>query len=141
MCCTTLSRSVMSNPLGACQAPLSTGFSREEYQNGLPSPPPGDLPNPGTEPRSPTLQADSSPSEPSGKSKNTGVDGLSLLQGSSLTQGSNPGLLHCRQILYRLSHQGSPRILEWADCSLSRGSSRPRNQPRVSCIAGQFFTS
>ena len=36
----------------ACQAPLSMGFSRQEYWSGLPCPPPGDLPNPGTEPRS-----------------------------------------------------------------------------------------
>ena len=43
--------------------------------------------------------------------QNTGVDSLSLLQGIFLTQGSNPGLLHCRQILYQLSHKGSPRIL------------------------------
>ena len=42
--------------------------------------------------------------------KNTGVGSHSLLQGIFLTQGSNLGLLHCRQILYRLSHQGSPRI-------------------------------
>ena len=39
--------------------------------------------------------------------KNTGVGSHSLLQGIFLTQGSNPGLLHCRQTLYRLSHQGS----------------------------------
>ena len=48
----------------AGQAPLSMGFSRQEYWSGLPCPPPGDLPSPGTEPRSPTLQADSLPSEP-----------------------------------------------------------------------------
>ena len=53
---------------GAHQAPLSMGFSRKEYQSGLPCPPPGIFP----------------------------------------TQGSNPGLLHCRQILYSLSHLGSP---------------------------------
>ena len=51
----------------ACQAPLSMGFSRQEYWSGLPSPPPGDLPNPVIEPTSPTLQADSLPSEPPGK--------------------------------------------------------------------------
>ena len=44
--------------------------------------------------------------------QNTGVDRLSLLQGIFPTQGSNPGLLHCRWILYELSHKGSPRILE-----------------------------
>ena len=46
-------------------------------------------------------------------SQNTGVGSLSLLQGLFPTQGSNPGLLHCRGILYQLSHRGSPRILEW----------------------------
>ena len=43
------------------------GFSRQEYWNGLPCPPPGDLPNPRIKLRSPTLQADSLPSEPPGK--------------------------------------------------------------------------
>ena len=52
----------------ACQAPLSVGFSRQEYCSGLPFPSPGDLPH----------------------------------------QGSNPGLPHCRQILYQLSYEGIP---------------------------------
>ena len=51
----------------ALQAPLSVGFSRQEYWSGLSSPPPGHLPNPGIEPRSPALQVDSLPSEPPGK--------------------------------------------------------------------------
>ena len=42
--------------------------------------------------------------------QNTEVDSLSLLQGIFPTQGSNPGHLHCRQILYQLSHQGSPSV-------------------------------
>ena len=54
----------------AYQAPLSMGFSRQEYWRGVPLPSPGDLP----------------------------------------TQGLNPGLLHCRQMLYHLSHQGRPNI-------------------------------
>ena len=74
---------------------------------GLPCPPPGDLPNPGIEPRSLTLQMDSSPSEPTGKPKNIGVGSLSLLQGNFPTQESNWGILHCRQILCQLSYQGS----------------------------------
>ena len=63
------SRSVVSNSLQphGHQAPLSMGFSRQEYWSGLPFPSPGNFP----------------------------------------TQGSNPGLPHCRQTLYRLSHQGS----------------------------------
>ena len=51
----------------ACQAPLSTGFSRREYWSGYPFPSPGDLPDPGMEPGSSALQADSLPSEPPGK--------------------------------------------------------------------------
>ena len=48
----------------AYQAPLSMGFCRQEYWSGLPFPSPGELPNPGIEPRSPVLQADALPSEP-----------------------------------------------------------------------------
>ena len=70
-------------------------------------PPPGDLPNRGIKPRSPTLQADSLPAQPLGKPKNTGVGSLSLLQRIFPTQESNWGLLHCRWILYQLSYQGS----------------------------------
>ena len=51
----------------ACQAPLSMGFSRQEYWSGLPFPSPGDLPDPGIELVSPALQADSIPSQPPGK--------------------------------------------------------------------------
>ena len=89
-----------------------------------------DLPKPGIEPRSPSLQAISllsnifickqflylqanSPAKPPEKPKNTGVGSLSLLQGISPTQGLNSGLLHCSQIIYCVNHQGSPRILEW----------------------------
>ena len=57
------------------------------------------------------------------------------------TQGLKPGLPHYRQILYHLSHQGKPRILEWVAYPFSRGSSTPRNQTGVSCIADAFFTS
>ena len=73
--------------------------------------------------------------------QNTGVDSRSLLQGIFPTQGLNPGLWHCRWILYQLSHQGSPRILEWVASPFSRGSFWPRNQTGVSWIAGRFFTN
>ena len=73
--------------------------------------------------------------------KNTGVGCHVLLQGIFPTQGLNPGLLHCRQIFYSLSHQGSPRILEWVSYPFSGVSSQLKNQSRVSCIAGRFFTS
>ena len=80
-------------------------FSRPEYQSGELLPSPGDLPNPGIEPRAPTLQADSLPAEPPGKTKNTGMGSLSLLQWIFATQDSNQGLLHCRRMLYQLSYQ------------------------------------
>ena len=69
---------------------------------------------------------------------------LSLLQEIFPTQGisnpgSNPSLPHCRQILYQLSLQGSPRILEWIAYPFSSESSRPRNRTGVSCIAGGLF--
>ena len=66
---------------------------------------------------------------------------LSLLQGIFPTKGLNPSLPHCRWIPYQLSHKGSPRILEWVTYLFSSGSSWPRNQTRVSCIAGRFFTN
>ena len=70
-------------------------------------PSPGDHPNPGIEPRSPALQADSLPAEPQGKPKNIGMGSLSLLQRIFPTQESNRGLLCCRWILYQQSYQGS----------------------------------
>ena len=110
------SRSVVSNslwPHGLWPSRLLCpwGFSRQGYWNGPPCPPPGILPNPGIEPRSPTLWADSLPAEPPGKPMNTGVGSLSLLQGIFPTQKSNLGLLHCREILYQLSYQGSLSLL------------------------------
>ena len=73
--------------------------------------------------------------------QNTGVGSCSLLQGIFPIQGSNPGLLHCRWILYQLSHQQSSRVLEWVTYPFSSGSSQPRNRTGVSCIVGGFFTS
>ena len=72
--------------------------------------------------------------------KHTGEGCHALLQGVFPTQGLNLGLLHCRQILCCLSHQGSPRILEWVANPFSRGSFQSRNQTRVSCIAVEFST-
>ena len=113
----------------------SMEFSRPEYWSVLPFPSPGDLPNPGMEPRSPTLQTDSLPAEPQGKPKNTGVGSLSLLQRIFPTQELIQALLHCRWILHQLSHEGSTRILEWVAYPFSRGSSQPRDQAHISCIS------
>ena len=118
-CCVVLSHSVMSESLwshglGPARLLCSWGYSRQEYWSGMPCPPPGDLPNPGIEPRSPTLQQilyrlshQGSPTWNSPGQK-TGVGSLSLLQGTFPILGSNPGLPHCRWILYQLSHKGSP---------------------------------
>ena len=73
--------------------------------------------------------------------KNIEVGCHFLLQGIFPTQVCNPGLLYYRGILYHLSHQGSPRKLEWVSHPFSRLSSWPRNRTGVSCIAGSFFTS
>ena len=66
--------------------------------------------------------------------QNAGVGSLSLFQGIFPTQGLNSGLLHCRWILYQLSHKlsykGSPRVLEWVAYPFSNGSYQPRNQTR-----------
>ena len=73
--------------------------------------------------------------------QNTEVGSLPLLQSIFPTQGLNPGLLHCRRILYQLSHKARQRILEWVAYPFSSGSSWPRSQTRVPCITGRFFTS
>ena len=82
----------------------------------------------------PTLQPHGLYSPWNSPGQNTGVGSLSLLQRILPTQGSNPGLLHCRWIPYQLSHKGSPRILEWAAYPLSRKSSRPRSRTRISVV-------
>ena len=104
-------------------------FSRPEYWSGWPFPSPGNLPNPGIEPRSPTLQADSLPAEPPGKPKNTGVGSLSLQQQIFLTQESNWGLLCRRRILYQLSYQRSPEKQDWP-------ASPTPGELRSSCSSG-----
>ena len=93
----------------AHQAPLSMGFSKQEYWSGLPCPPPGDFPNPGIEPRSPSVHVDSLPVEPPGKPKNTGVgvpspadlSTLGIEPGSlALQADSLPAELPGKQVLY-----------------------------------------
>ena len=74
----------------AYQAPLSMGFSRQEHWSGLPCPPPRDLPDPETEPRSPVLQADSLPFEPQGKVNRHNCSNKALFTKT----GSKPDLTH-----------------------------------------------
>ena len=123
--CLTLCDPMDCNPSGSSVH----GESPQEHWSGLPCPPPGDLPNPGIEPRSPTLQVDSLPAEPQEKPKNTGVGRLSLLQGIFQTQESNQGLLHCRQILRTTELSGKwtymwyfliGESLSWSYCELQK---------------------
>ena len=89
------------DPIG-CSLPGSSvhGILQARILEWVVIPSPRDLPNPRIEPRSPTLEADSLPSEPPEKPKNSGVGSLSLLQGIFLSQELNQGVLHRRQILY-----------------------------------------
>ena len=101
---------------------LPMEFSRQEYWSGLPFSSPKDLPDPETKLGSPALQPDSLPSEPPRKPKNTGEGRLSLLQDSFPTQELNQGLLHCSQILYQLSYQGTDMHLKELRCRHNLGS-------------------
>ena len=92
LCCALLCHSFVSDSLRppwtiACQAPLSMGILQARILEWVAISSSRDLPNPRIEPRSPTLQADSLPSESPGKPDNTGVGRLFLLQGIFLTQG------------------------------------------------------
>ena len=98
---------------------------------GLPCPPPGNLPNPGIEPRSPTLQADSLPSEPPGRPN-----------GFFPTQGSNPGLPHCQWIPCHLSHQ-SLRQEYWSGlpCPSLGDLPDPGIRPTSPALVDGFFAT
>ena len=114
----------------AHQAPLSTEFPRQEYWSGLPFPPPFRIQGSNQVScisKSREVLVMSLSLWPHGLptrclcpwnslGKNTGVGCHFLLQGIFPTQGSNPGLLHCRQMLYHLSHQGSH---QWGKIYLS----------------------
>ena len=80
--------------------------------------------------------------------QNTGVGSLCLLQGIFPTQGSNPGLPHCRQFLYQLSHQGSPCVykclcfpsfLGCLDCSVGKRNSKRKSLRETRDVALLFF--
>ena len=140
------------------------GFSRQEYSSGLSCPPPGDLLDLGIKSSYPTFQIQvfyiagglftiwttreseshsvvSNSLQPHGpyspwnsSGQNTGVGSLSLLQGIFPTQGLNPGLPHCRQILYQLSHKTSSRILEWVAYPSPADLPNPELEPGSSAL-------
>ena len=111
---------------------LSLEFSKPEYWSEQPFPSPEDLPNPRIEPRSPALRADSLPTEPQGKPRNTGVGSLFLLQGIIPTQELNLGHPHCRWILYQLSYR------EARSCVTELKSVNPHNYPMKKQILFQL---
>ena len=102
--------------------PKSIEFSRPEYWNGQPFPSPGDLPNPGIEPRSPTLQEDSLPAKPQGKPKNAGVGSLSLLQWIFPTQEGSPAL---QADSLPVEPQGKPKVMIRYDINCIRCRGKP----------------
>ena len=113
-----------------CQAPLSLGFSRQEYRSELPCPPPGDLPNPEIKPTSAlagrffTMSATWEACLESEVAQSCPT--LCDLVDCSPPGSSTHGILQAR-------------ILEWLAISFSRGSSQPRDQTHVSCLAGRCF--
>ena len=118
----------------AHQAPLSLGFSSQEYGSGWPCPPSGDPPNPGNEPRSQALQVDSLPSEPPGKPRKCQCCAWSLspvrLFAAPWTR-SPPG---------SSAHGDSPGKNTGLGChALLQGIFQPRDRTHVSRTAGGFF--
>ena len=115
-CCAVLSCSALFNSLGLHELQPARllrpcGFSGQETGVGSHFLLQGIFPSAGIEPRSPSLRADSLPSEPTRKPKNIRVGSPSCLQGIFLTLESNWDLLHCRKILYQLRYQGNPSFL------------------------------
>ena len=122
--CSVVSDTMRLHGLGPPRLLCPWGFSRQEYWSELPCCPPRDLPNPGIKPRSPTLPADSLPSEPPRKPKNTGVRSLpynqeiliSTIVSGGLTCGSTVKNLPAMQKLQEMLF----RSLGWED-SLEEG--------------------
>ena len=120
----------------AHQAPPSMEFSRPEYWNGLPFPSPGDLPDPGIEPRSPALQMDSLPQSHLGHPQ-LFLESESEVSPSCLTL-CDP--MDCSLPGSSIHGIFQARVLDWAAISFSRGSSQPRDWTQVFCIVGRRFT-
>ena len=121
----------------ACQAPLSMGFSRWQYCRGLPS-------DPGIKPGSSAMQADSLLTEPWGTYPIKGYypkyakNSYSSVSRSIMSDSLRPHSLSPTSSSVHGILQA--RILEWTAIPFFRGSSQPRDQTWVSCIAGRFFT-
>ena len=116
----------------AHQAPLSMGFSRQEYWSGLPCPSPGDLPHPGI--KLPSLISHAL----AGRFFTTSDTCVCVWSLSHARLFATTWTAACQAPLSMRILQA--RILEWVGMSSSRGSSQPRDRSQVSCIAGGFFT-
>ena len=122
----------------AHQVPLSMGFPKHEYCGGLPFPSPGDLPDPWIEPGSPALHEDSfSLSQQGTPSVQRAVCVCVLVPPLCLTLCDTKDYSQPGSSVHGFLHA---RILEWLPISFSRGSSQPKDQTLISCIAGWFFT-
>ena len=120
-------------------------FSRQEHLSGSPFPPPGDLPHPGIEPRSPALQGDSLPFEPprnlaSGPRQVCYSKTLLCAVLSCSVMPDSCNRMDCSPPGSSVHDDSSGKILEWVAMPSSRASSQPRDQTQVSRIAGSFFT-
>ena len=115
----------------AHRAPLFIGFSRQEYWNGLSFPAPGDLPDPGVEPRSPALRADSSPAEPQGRVSMCG--GVCVWVVRLCLTLCDP--LDCSPPGFSVHGIPQVRTLEWVVISCSRVFSPPRDQTCISHVS------
>ena len=139
-----------------CQAPLSMGFSRQEYWSVLPLPPPGNFPNTGIKAVSPTAPAladgfftTEPPGSPRQRGKDKPVSDLTLRRPGRF---QNPVALFLQSCLTLCNPMDcsrqvplsmgilQARILEWVAMPSSRGSSQPRDRTQVFCIPGRFFT-
>ena len=122
----------------AHQTPLSTGFPRQEYWSGLPFPSSGDLPDPGTKAACPTLAGRLFTAEPAEKSY---IYIWSEVKWSEVPQ-SCPTLcdpMDCSLPGSSIHGILQARVLEWVAVCFSRRSSQPRDQTRVSRIAGRHY--
>ena len=123
----------------ARQAPLSMGFSRQEYWSGLPCPPPGDLLGLGMEPVSLASAGEFFTTSATWAGQYMTSKGKESEVAQSCPTLCDP--VDCSPPGSSIHGILQARILDWVAISFSRGSSRPRDRTQVSCIAGRFFSN
>ena len=123
----------------ARQAPLSMGFSRQEYWTGLPHPSPGDLPNPGI--KSASLIRKNYSNKVVLMYYKTCLKANLNIQSTEIHSQKKKKKFQNQPLGFSVHGILQARILDWVAIPFSRGSSRPRDWIWVSCIAGRFFTT